>query len=128
MRRLITTIALAAVAVAGSAGSADAGGRPTIRQVWIKAAYSGVMVTEVRVKVARTDHRSPRGVRVCLRTRDINAMTKAELGCRPASRAGVVVFDRADPVTQGLQYQIHHPASRGLRRYTGVWWSANAGL
>lgn len=128
MRSIITAIVLAALAVAGLASPADAARKATIRQVRIAAVYDGYTVTTVAVTIARTDHRNPQGVKICLRQRDRNSGEHSWGGCGVANAAGIAYFTRNDPVTQGLQYRIYHPASRHLRAFVGAWWSANSGL
>jgi hypothetical protein len=120
MRKTITTTMAVAVAVTGLAGTADASSNATLRQVSIDAVgRHGNIIDGVRTKVSRTDHKSPKGVTVCLQERAAAKVTT--IGCGTANASGVTTFKHHQVVAGGTVFRVTHPAGGGLGRFVGCW-------
>lgn len=126
MRKIITATVVAAVAVAGLASPAGAAKKPSVQQLSLKVngmnTKTGFVVSDIQAKIARSDHKNPKGVKVCLQKRGVKAPGKpAELGCAKADKTGLVTFNDHEVLKVSKEFRTYHPETKDLRKSFGAW-------
>ncbi|MEV5710165.1 hypothetical protein [Actinoallomurus sp. NPDC052274] len=123
MRKFIAAAIGAAVAVGAFTGTAEAAPKPAFNQVWVLAKWksSGSKITGLDVKVSRTDHKSPKGLRVCVQERTRTHRAPVTLGCGTVDKNGTRFFKHTQRTYGGEQWRTYHPAGQGLAASYGRW-------
>lgn len=133
------SLTVAVLAMAGAAGCSNAPAAsgavlaaapahvatPVLRQVTVKATTRYGLLWTVRTVVVRSDHQSPKGLRICVQQR--TGRRVVDLACGPLNSHGAYLAKlyQANSATtrhsQRFQLRAYHPAGGGFGAWAGAW-------